>query len=99
MWHSRSPLYTTQPVQSTLYLHWPRSGNQNVKWIDNNHHYNNHRFNSHYISQSAAWPAELENFVGAKFYCLHALANGKQRIWIREKMLEFSSTVLSTLSP
>jgi len=28
----------------------------------------------------------------------HALAEGKQRIWIREKMLEFSSTVLSTLS-
>ena len=34
-----------------------------------------------------------------KVYCPHALADGNQRIWIREKMLEFSSTVLSTLSP
>ena len=34
------------------------------------------------------------DFVGAKFYCLHALADGSQRICIREKMLEFSSTVL-----
>jgi len=39
-----------------------------------------------------------EDFVGAKYYCLHALADGNQRIWIREKTLEFSSTVLSTLS-
>jgi len=42
----------------------------------------------------------VEDFVGAKFYwCLHALADGNQRIQIREKTLEFSSTVLSTLSP
>jgi len=34
----------------------------------------------------------------AKFYCPHALADDNQRIWIREKMLEFS-TVLSTLYP
>jgi len=34
-----------------------------------------------------------------QFYCPQALANSNQRIWIREKMLEFSSTVLSTLSP
>jgi len=40
-----------------------------------------------------------EDFVGAKFYCPHALAGGNQHIWIREKMLEFSSTELSTLSP
>jgi len=39
-----------------------------------------------------------DDFVGAKYYCLHALADGNQRIWIREKRLEFSSTVLSTLS-
>jgi len=38
-------------------------------------------------------------FVGAEFYCPHALADGNQRIRIREKMQEFSSTVLSTLSP
>jgi len=36
--------------------------------------------------------------VGAKFYCLHTLADGNHCIWIKEKMLEFSSTVLSTLS-
>jgi len=41
---------------------------------------------------------ELENFVGAKFYCPYVLADGNQRIWIRDKMLEFFSTVLSTLS-
>jgi len=36
--------------------------------------------------------------VGAKFYCLHALADGTQCIrW--EKTLKFSLTVLSTLSP
>jgi len=40
-----------------------------------------------------------ENFVGAKFYCPHALAGSNQHIRIREKMLEFSSTMLSTLSP
>jgi len=42
---------------------------------------------------------ELEDFVGAEFCCLHALADSNQCIWIREKMLEFASTVLSTLSP
>jgi len=41
----------------------------------------------------------LEDFVGAKFYCPHALADGNQLFQIREKMLQFSSTVLSTLSP
>jgi len=41
----------------------------------------------------------LEDFVGSKFYCPHALAGGNQLIRIREKTLEFSSTVLSTLSP
>jgi len=29
--------------------------------------------------------------------CLHALVEGNQHIWIREKTLEFFSTVLSTL--
>jgi len=41
----------------------------------------------------------MEDFVGAKFYCPHALADGKQHVWIMQKTLEFSSTVLSTLSP
>ena len=40
---------------------------------------------------------ELEDFVGAKFYCLHALADGNQRTRIRKKMLEFSLIVLFTL--
>ena len=35
----------------------------------------------------------------AVFYCPHALCYCNQRIQIREKMPEFSSTVLSTLSP
>jgi len=39
------------------------------------------------------------DFVGAKFYCPHALADGNQCIQIRKKTLEFSSRVLSTLSP
>ena len=42
---------------------------------------------------------QLEDFVGAQFYCPHAIADSNQRIQIREKTLEFSSTVLSTLSP
>jgi len=33
--------------------------------------------------------------VGARLYCPHALADRNQRIWIREKKLEFYSTVLS----
>jgi len=40
-----------------------------------------------------------EDFVGAKFYCPHALVDGNQCIRIRENTLEFSSTALSTLSP
>jgi len=42
---------------------------------------------------------EMQDYVGAKFYCLHALADGNQRIRITEKTLEFFSAVLSTLSP
>ena len=37
-----------------------------------------------------------EDFVGAKFYCLTALADGKQRIQVREKMLEFLLSVTCT---
>jgi len=40
---------------------------------------------------------ELEDFVGAKFYCLHALADGSQHIQIREKTLEFSTVNSITL--
>jgi len=35
---------------------------------------------------------------GAKFYCPHAFADGNQRVRIRQKTLEFSSTVLSALT-
>jgi len=41
----------------------------------------------------------MEDFVGAKFYCPHALADGNQCIQIREKTLEFCSTLLRTPSP
>jgi len=41
----------------------------------------------------------MEDFGGAKFYCPRALADGNQCIQIREKTLEFSSAVLSTMSP
>jgi len=37
------------------------------------------------------------DFVGAQFYCPHALADGNQRIRIKENTLEFS-TVLYTVS-
>jgi len=39
------------------------------------------------------------SLIGAKFYCPHALADGNERIWIREKMLEFSSVMLPAPSP
>jgi len=55
----------------------------------------------HYTGQPAlagTSSSELEDSVGAKFYCPHALADGIQCIRIRQKTLEFS-TVLSTLSP
>ena len=52
---------------------------------------------STWVSQHLQLRTE-ENFLGAKFYCPHALADGNQRIYIREKTLEFSVTVLSTLS-
>jgi len=44
------------------------------------------------------WGPLPYNFVGAEFY-IHTLADSSQCIRIREKTLEFSSTVLSTLSP
>ena len=64
--------------------------------------HNNHRFTA--IMQVNRRPAlastsrELENFVGAKFYCPHAIADSNQCIRSSKKTLEFS-TVLSTLSP
>jgi len=56
-------------------------------------------FYGHYTGQPASAGTsskELGDIVGAKFYCLHALADSNQCIRIREKTLEFSSTVLST---
>jgi len=48
-------------------------------------------------ASTSSW--ELEDFVGTKFYCPYILAGGSQCIQIREKMLQFSSTLLPTLSP
>jgi len=50
-------------------------------------------FYGHYTGQPAlagTSSKELEDFVVAKFYCLHALADDNQCIQIREKTLEFS---------
>jgi len=56
-------------------------------------------FYSHYTGQPAPPVKIWRIFLTAKFYCPHALANDSQRIQIREKTLEFYSTVLSALSP
>jgi len=34
----------------------------------------------------------MEDYVGAKFYCTHALADGNQRIQIREKTLRHAGS-------
>ena len=54
-----------------------------------------------YRSTCISWHLQLRTggFCWCKVLCLHALGNGNQRIWIRDKTLEFFSTVLSTLSP
>jgi len=57
-------------------------------------------FYGHYTGQPAlagTSSKELEDSVSVKFYCPHALADINQHIRIGEKMLEFSSTALSTL--
>ena len=41
---------------------------------------------------AGSYSKELEDFVGAKFYYPHALADSNQCIQIRQKMPEFSST-------
>jgi len=52
-------------------------------------------FYGYYIGQLAgAFSEELEDFVGAKLYCPHALADGIQYIWIREKTLELSTVLV-----
>jgi len=69
--------------------------------LNNNQHMQQPPFYGHYTSQpglASTSSYELEDFAGAKFYCPHALAEGNQRVRIREKTLEFSSTALSTLS-
>jgi len=40
------------------------------------------------VSAPESW--YKNDFVGAKFYCPHALVDGDQRIQTRQKMLEFS---------
>ena len=63
------------------------------------HH--NPPFYGYYKGQPALASTSSEaqgDFVGAKFYCPHALADSNQHIRIRQKTLEFSSAMLSTLS-
>jgi len=45
------------------------------------------------LAGNSSW--KLEDFVGEKFYCLHTLADDNQHTQIREKTLQFSSTLLS----
>ena len=43
-----------------------------------------------------SWHLQLRTgSASAKFYCLHALGDGNQHIWITGKMLEFSSVLSS----
>jgi len=37
------------------------------------------------VHRSARNPSQELNFVRAKFYCLHALADGNWHVWIMEK--------------
>jgi len=43
--------------------------------------------------------SELDDFVDAKFYSPHALADGSQRIQIREKTLVFSRVIYTVSVP
>jgi len=45
------------------------------------------------------WHPQLRTrgFCWSRFYCTHVVADNNQHIGIREKMLEFSSTVLPNL--
>jgi len=52
--------------------------------------YGNDRYT---LAQSTKFGTQLEDFVGAKLYCLHTRADGDQQIWIRVMTLEFFSTV------
>ena len=89
------PLYTQQNSPQSDHQVTTVHTAKVVKLIPNTNNYN-HRFKA-IILVNLHWPA-LEDFIGAKFYYPHALADGNQRTRIREKTLEFSSTVLSTLS-
>jgi len=56
---------------------------------------------SHYTGQSvlaSTRSLELEEFVGANFYCLHAISDGTWCIQMKEKALGFSSAVVPALS-
>ena len=60
-------------------------------------HYNNNHCFTAIMQVSQHLQLRTGGFFGAKFYCPHALAGSNQRIWIRDKTPEFSSTVLSKL--
>ena len=84
------PVFATAPTayRAKRIFHCLRIGKCNPTVFKPNQP-TNHPFYGHYTGQPV---------VDAKFYCLHALADGNQRIRIRETTLEFSSTVLSALS-
>ena len=54
-----------------------------------------------YRSTSVSWHLKLitGGFCWCQVFCRHALADSNQRIQVREKTLEFSPTLFSTLSP
>ena len=75
---------------SQCYVHFYKCSQQHPPFI-------RPLYRSTCVSRHAPPVKNWRIFVGAKFYCPHALADGNQRIR-REKTLEFSSTALSTLS-
>jgi len=87
-----------RPTNSVIAL----KANQSLYILLVKYNNNNRRFTA-IIQVSLRWPTPpvmnwLIDFVCAKFYCPHAVADGSRRIRIRGKTLEFSSTVSSTLS-
>jgi len=60
-----------------------------VQWKEEGHLTTN---NNHHFTVIIQVNLQLEDFAEAKFYCPHDPADNNQRIRIREKMLELSST-------
>jgi len=93
--HTRRQRYRRRrqtPASKEQY--WPISrasnNNYNAKICNGN-------FNRHNMGQSVSH-LRTGYFVEAVFYCQYAFADCNERIPVMEKMLEFSSAVLHTLS-